>query len=472
MNFKSKMRNAKERKGSKISEDNIFTKNRTKRELKSIINKISNKKISHQICFFLIKLFVESQEKSLNIVDIYNHIISIYNLNPENLLTNSNEKFKNIKSIKASIMKLIKKNKIFTSSKGLYELNQEEALLYLKSQNTNNVNSESKNSTCPNRNKDKDKESKLQSKAKRIDSQISYSADTIYQNKFKKSPDKAGKKEHKGNSIKIKKENIKIKEEEQVNIKKENTIKTEENIKSEACENEESDKEDLFEAKLYDNFYLSFSEEGLFEQLQEKTENLLKNYNENKIGNNNIFNVSGVINKIKEIKNLLEQLNKFKENYDKYTSEVEQKREYVKFYNQILKLEGKGMEFSKKITSNLDIVDFEIKENSINMYNYSKSKHDEFYKDFINMLQEIQNMLKIINITKDNIKNKLNEIVDYLKKYNINIDNANEFYDLFNGLKDLNYLPIEKENIYEKIIEKYDLKLIEYEEKLRNENII
>ena len=198
----------------------------------------------------------------------------------------------------------------------------------------------------------------------------------------------------------------------------------------------------------------------------------MKNYNENKIGNNNIFNVSGVINKIKEIKNLLEQLNKFKENYDKYTSEVEQKKEYVKFYNQILKLEGKGMEFSKKITSNLDIVDFEIKENSINMYNFSKSKHDELYKDFTNMLQEIQNMLKITNITKDNIKSKLNEIVDYFKTYNINIDNANEFYDLFNGLKELNYVPIEKENIYEKIIEKYDSKLLEYEERLRNENII
>ncbi len=469
MNFKSKMRNAKERKGNKISEDNIFTKNKTKRELKSIINKISNKKVSHQICFFLIKLFIESQEKNLNIVDIYNHIISIYNLNPENLLTNSNEQFKNIKSIKASIMKLIKKNKIFTSNKGLYELNQEEALVYLKSQPFNNMNSESKKSTYSIRNKDK--ESKPLSKSKRIDSQASYSADTIYQNNFKKSPDKPGKKEHKRNPIKIKKEDIKIKEEE-VNIKKESKIKTEENIKCETSENEETDKEDLFEAKLYDNFYLSFSEEGLFEQLQEIIENFLKNYNENKIGNNNIFNVSGVINKIKEIKNLLEQLNKFKENYDKYTSEVEQKKEYVKFYNQILKLEGKGMEFSKKITSNLDIVDFEIKENSINMYNFSKSKHDELYKDFTNMLQEIQNMLKITNITKDNIKSKLNEIVDYFKTYNINIDNANEFYDLFNGLKELNYVPIEKENIYEKIIEKYDSKLLEYEERLRNENII
>ena len=469
MNLKSKMRNAKERKGSKISEDNIFTKNRTKRELKSIINKISNKK-SHQICFFLIKLFVESQEKSLNIVDIYNHIISIYNLNPENLLTFSNEKFKNIKSIKASIMKLIKKNKIFTSNKGLYELNHEEALLYLKSQNINNMNSESKKSICKTRNIDK--ESKLQSKTKRMDSQASYSADTIYQNKSKKSPDKAGKKEHKENAIKIKKEDIKIKEEEQDNIKKESKVKTEEKIKSESGENEESDKEDLFEAKLYDNFYLSFSEEGLFEQLQEKIENLLKDYNENKIGNNNIINVSGVINKIKEIKNLLQQLNKFKENYDKYTSEVEQKKEFVKFYNQILKLEGKGMEFSKKITNNLDIVDFEIKEGSIKMYNYSKSKHDEFYKDFTNMLGEIQDMLKITNITKDNIKNKLNEIVDYFKTYNINIDNANEFYDLFNSLKELNYLPIERESIHEKIIQKYDSKIMEYEEKLKNENII
>ena len=366
-------------------------------------------------------------------------------------------------------MKLIKKNKIFTSNKGLYELNQEEALVYLKSQPFNNMNSESKKSTYSIRNKDK--ESKPLSKSKRIDSQASYSADTIYQNNFKKSPDKPGKKEHKRNPIKIKKEDIKIKEEE-VNIKKESKIKTEENIKCETSENEETDKEDLFEAKLYDNFYLSFSEEGLFEQLQEIIENFLKNYNENKIGNNNIFNVSGVINKIKEIKNLLEQLNKFKENYDKYTSEVEQKKEYVKFYNQILKLEGKGMEFSKKITSNLDIVDFEIKENSINMYNFSKSKHDELYKDFTNMLQEIQNMLKITNITKDNIKSKLNEIVDYFKTYNINIDNANEFYDLFNGLKELNYVPIEKESIYEKIIEKYDSKLLEYEEKLRNENII
>ena len=464
------MKNNKERKGSKISEDNIFTKNRTKKELKSMINKISNKKGSHQICFFLIKLFVESQAKSLNNVAINNYIINIYNSNPENLLTNSNEKFKNIKSIKASIMKLIKKNKIFTSNKGLYELNQDEALLYLKCHFSNNVNSESKKSTCSTRNKDK--ENIFLSKSKGIKSQTSYSADIIYQNNYKKSPDKGGKKGQKENSIKIKKEDIKIKEEEQVNIKKEIIIKAEESIKNEKSDNEELDKEDLFEAKLYDNFYLSFSEEGLFEQLQETIENFLKNYNENKIGNDNIFNVSGVINKIKEIKNLLNQLNNFKENYDKYTSEVEQKKAYIKFYNHILKLEGKGMEFSKKITSNLDIVDFEIKEDSINMYNYSKSKHDELYKDFTSMLEEIRNMIKITNITKSNIKEKLNEIVDYLRKNNVNIDNTNEFYDLFNGLKEMNNLSIEKENIYQKIIEKYDSKLMEFEEKLRNENII
>ena len=36
----------------------------------------------------------------------------------------------------------------------------------------------------------------------------------------------------------------------------------------------------------------------------------------------------------------------------------------------------------------------------------------------------------------------------------------------------MNNLSIEKENIYQKIIEKYDSKLMEFEEKLRNENII
>ena len=126
--------------------------------------------------------------------------------------------------------------------------------------------------------------------------------------------------------IKIKLENINIKEEQEDDYSnKENKIKEEkkendyfENMSIE-IEEEEKKEMDLFELfnqkKLYDDFYLYLADEGRFEQLQIVVEKFMEKYNK--------FKILGIIGKIVNVKNLLDELYKSKKDYEKLSSDLE-----------------------------------------------------------------------------------------------------------------------------------------------------
>ena len=126
--------------------------------------------------------------------------------------------------------------------------------------------------------------------------------------------------------IKIKLENINIKEEQEDDYSnKENKIKGEkkendyfENMSIE-IEEEEKKEMDLFELfnqkKLYDDFYLYLADEGRFEQLQIVVEKFMEKYNK--------FKILGIIGKIVNVKNLLDELYKSKKDYEKLSSDLE-----------------------------------------------------------------------------------------------------------------------------------------------------
>ena len=452
-----------------ISEEKVLEKNKYIKNIRFLLNKLSNDKSNHQICFFLIKYFMENKFKALSNIDLYNHIINIYKSNPEILVTNSEEKFKNIKFVKASFMKLIKKNKIFKSSsqKGTYELNQKEALLYLNSYSSINLNKIINQ---------KDQSISPSSEPKSIKSK---SSDNIHKDEKESNNEKVKKEkndEEEDEKVKIKKEEIRIKEED-IEIKKEDKIKIkkeeikikEENIKEEVLNNNKKD--DIFNDKIYDSFYISFSEEGLYEQLQEKIEKLIDNYNKNKIDNNIKFNISGIINKIKKIQNLLNELNKNKESYDKYNSEIEQKKTYMLFYRKIIKLEGNGLILANKIKNNLDNQLQELDVDSKILYDFGKEKHDIIYDQMKNIFNDMKKIYSKARETKINIRKEIIEVNEYFKKSNILLEDNNELNDLVNNLKKFNYSAIEGESITDQFIKKYNQEIEEFEEKLIKEKL-
>ena len=74
---------------------------------------------------------------------------------------------------------------------------------------------------------------------------------------------------------------------------------------------------DIFsKKKLYDDFYIYLAEEGQFELLQEKIEQFLAKYNNNEIEENNKFKIIEFINKINNVKTKLNELFKYKTEYE------------------------------------------------------------------------------------------------------------------------------------------------------------
>ena len=275
------------------------------RDLVSFINKKSEKK-THSLCFYLVKYFLDKKINSIKSDDLLNHVLSIFRKDPVAIITNSDEVFKNERGLKTTFTKLINKNTIFrhSSPEKVYKLNEQAALIYLKSAYYYD-------------NKDKDYKTpfKFRSRNKKLDldEEEKKSGDLIMPKfKFKKE-------EEEDENVTIKKEKINIKEEdkqpsseESVQIKKEEIkIKEESNEKEESAEDDEQFRFDAiieqFKGKLYNDFFISFSEQGLYEQLQEKIEKLLeksKNSSEDKISNNinnNLMEQIEFSNKIKKI---------------------------------------------------------------------------------------------------------------------------------------------------------------------------
>ena len=465
-----------------ISEEKCIEKNKFSKRIKYMIEFIENRRSTHKIIFFLIKYFSIHNFKLASINDLNQYVLKIFKLNCEHLITSHNTLYKDKKSIIISILKFINKHNIFIShSNNKYELNQREALNYLQSQTnlhtnrnaspsspvrkksfSNNFNVLIKSPVSPVKS---NKINILNNSSKINDSNKKEKID--FSNYMKKKYEKENLKkiiENKEVTPKIKKEIIILKNENKIN-KEGAKIKPD---NDDAHENSRKEK-DIFNSVLYNNFYFSLVEEGLFEQLQEKIENLIENYNENKIDDCNKFNVYGNINKIREIKSYIDELNEMKQKYNKYISELETQIKYLKFYYKLIKLNYNGMELAQKLKVSTD---FQIDKDSKSMYIFSKSKHDEIYLNIVNLIYEMRSIFQSSKEIKNNILKIFFGLFDYFKDNNIKLEDNDDIYDLIYNFKRLKYPINNKENFIKEIIQKYNKKIRDFEEKLKNEKLI
>lgn len=475
----------KKRHNNCISEIKCKEKNKYYKEIKIIINSKNNKKNSHSMCYYLIKCFSENKFQSLTNDDLLNYIINIYENNPKDLVTTNTEKeFKNRKGIKSVYTKLINKNIIFiyNSKEKKYKLNEKDALNYLQSLNGHSKYDRHAYKTPR----------KLISKTKRlltIDEERHYlkspqsSSKNILSNKIKREKIENEEECSEEENIKIKKEEINIKEEkyksseEKITIKKEEIkikeepkkIKEEQKIKEENTEEDDLNLDkiiDLFNAKLYDdNFYHSFAEQGLYEQLQEKLEILFKKYNENMpIKDEGVE----IVNEIKNIKELLEDLNKKKEEYDNLINEYVNIKRNINLYAEILKFKYNEIKNAKIIMENEDFKNYEMDSESKNIYDFYKEKHDLVYQELISNHQKIKNIMEISENTKDSIKNKFIKIVEKIDANNFDLELKNDLKELAKNIKLESYSFLIGEIVAEQTFQKYDKYIKELDEKANN----
>ena len=469
----------------KINDNNM--KNR--KEVKALLNKKSNK-TPHSICFYLINYFYDNHYHSSTLNELSKYILNIYKTNPQNLVTNYNEVYKDTKYVKTSFRKILN-NKVFTynSNESTYKLNESEALLYLKSQPNGTSLAEKekiKNYKTPN---------KLSTRRKKI-LQLEESKETknyshnykmkynLKNNNIKREKVKETDDED-DNKIKIKKEEVNIKEEEKagtndekIKIKKEEVnIKEEAKIKEEKIEDEELSFDriiELFNGKLYDNFYLSFAEQGLFEQLQEKIDTFLEKYSQNNLDKNNNNNsyysndkLSGIISKIKQMQELINDLNTNKEKYDKLIVQFEQSKNNLNFYIRLLSFKYNEIKYAKEITENLDFDTQDIDKDAKELYIFDKNKHDLVYNEIINTSKDIKNIIQKSDENKNSIKKELFEIVNYLNANNIRFEDINNLFEIEDTFKNEKKSSFKREYVTDKIIQSYNKHLREFEEKMK-----
>ena len=430
------------------------------RDLASFINKNLEKK-SHSLCFCLVKYFLDKKINSIKSDDLLNHVLSVFRKNPETLVTNSDEIFKNERILKTTFTKLINKNTIFehTSTEKEYKLNEQEALIYLKSAYYYN---------------DKDKDYKTpfkfgsRNKKSGIDEKEKKGGDLIKPKfKFKKEEEEDEKVKIKNEKKNIKTEDKQPSSEERVQIKKEGIkIKEEYNEKEESVEDDEQFRFDAiieqFKGKLYNDFYISFSEQGLYEQLQEKIEKLLeksKNSSDDKLSNNinnSLVEKIEFSNKIRKIKTILNELNKNKERYDQLIIDFENKKSNMLLYIKLLKFKKMEMNLFKKINQNNELCKHNMIKEVKAIYDFDKKRHDFVYDQMNNLYNELKIILQNARQNKINAKN---EFIDLVENKMSKFENSYEFYELKENFKNNNNNnpSIEKDIIMtEKIFQKYN----------------
>ena len=296
----AKKNKGKEKRNS-VSETKISDQKLLREKIISMVNRKYNNNKSEYLLFYLIKLFEQRKYKPISKEEIIQTIKNKYSENPKYFITNNKEHFKTKQSISSTLIRIF--NKICSKKNNFYKLNEKATLKYLKNNLTNEENTSAKTPYKLYNRKPQIKKEKIQEE-----------------------------------EIKIKLENINIKEEQEDDyLNQENKIKEEkkendyfENMSIEIEEEEEKKEMDLFELfnqkKLYDDFYLYLAEEGQFEQLQEVVENFMEKYNNDKIEESNKFKILGIIGKIVNVKNLLDELYKSKKDYEKLSSDLEQKK--------------------------------------------------------------------------------------------------------------------------------------------------
>jgi len=431
-----------------VSESKINLQKKLREKIISIVNKKSNNK-SQYISFYLIKLFEKNKFGSLTKNEILQSITELYSKNPKFFLTNNKENFKTKKSLCSTLIRMVNKISSLSKKNNSYKLNEKATLKYIKKY----VKIEENSPKTP------------------------YKIYSRKNNRIKKESITDDEDE-----IKIKQEDIKIKEEEKEenNIFNEmNNINT--NIKEEKNENEifqidennisldieeEKNNINLFEIfnkkKLYDDFYLYLAEEGQFEQLQEKIDKFLEKYNNNKIEENNKFKLIEIISKIIIVKSHLNELTKNKKEYENSIAQIERKKIWIRFFLEIFYINIKTIR-NMQHRSNLNDILIEAKK----VYKSDKEKQNVIFDMLIKNIKEIRNLVMKSDKIKNDIIKELESISDYFKNSDIKYKNLNEFYELVENLIKGRYSFIQREDITEEIIEKYN-KCVNYLEESLN----
>ena len=431
-----------------VSESKINLQKKLREKIISIVNKKSNNK-SQYISFYLIKLFEKNKFRSLTKNEILQSITELYSKNPKFFLTNNKENFKTKKSLCSTLVRMVNKISSLSKKNNSYKLNEKATLKYIKKY----VKIEENSPKTP------------------------YKIYSRKNNRIKKESITDDEDE-----IKIKQEYIKIKEEE----KEENNIFNEMNnintkIKEEKNENEifqidennisldieeEKNNINLFEIfnkkKLYDDFYLYLAEEGQFEQLQEKIDKFLEKYNNNKIEENNKFKLIEIISKIIIVKSHLNELTKNKKEYENSIAQIERKKIWIRFFLEIFYINIKTIR-NMQHRSNLNDILIEAKK----VYKSDKEKQNVIFDMLIKNIKEIRNLVMKSDKIKNDIIKELESISDYFKNSDIKYKNLNEFYELVENLIKGRYSFIQREDITEEIIEKYN-KCVNYLEESLN----
>ena len=431
-----------------VSESKINLQKKLREKIISIVNKKSNNK-SQYISFYLIKLFEKNKFRSLTKNEILQSITELYSKNPKFFLTNNKENFKTKKSLCSTLVRMVNKISSLSKKNNSYKLNEKATLKYIKKY----VKIEENSPKTP------------------------YKIYSRKNNRIKKESITDDEDE-----IKIKQEDIKIKEEE----KEENNIFNEMNnintkIKEEKNENEifqidennisldieeEKNNINLFEIfnkkKLYDDFYLYLAEEGQFEQLQEKIDKFLEKYNNNKIEENNKFKLIEIISKIIIVKSHLNELTKNKKEYENSIAQIERKKIWIRFFLEIFYINIKTIR-NMQHRSNLNDIFIEAKK----VYKSDKEKQNVIFDMLIKNIKEIRNLVMKSDKIKNDIIKELESISDYFKNSDIKYKNLNEFYELVENLIKGRYSFIQREDITEEIIEKYN-KCVNYLEESLN----
>ena len=431
-----------------VSESKINLQKKLREKIISIVNKKSNNK-SQYISFYLIKLFEKNKFRSLTKNEILQSITELYSKNPKFFLTNNKENFKTKKSLCSTLVRMVNKISSLSKKNNSYKLNEKATLKYIKKY----VKIEENSPKTP------------------------YKIYSRKNNRIKKESITDDEDE-----IIIKQEDIKIKEEE----KEENNIFNEMNnintkIKEEKNENEifqidennisldieeEKNNINLFEIfnkkKLYDDFYLYLAEEGQFEQLQEKIDKFLEKYNNNKIEENNKFKLIEIISKIIIVKSHLNELTKNKKEYENSIDQIERKKIWIRFFLEIFYINIKTIR-NMQHRSNLNDILIEAKK----VYKSDKEKQNIIFDMLIKKIKEIRNLVMKSDKIKNDIIKELESISDYFKNSDIKYKNLNEFYELVENLIKGRYSFIQREDITEEIIEKYN-KCVNYLEESLN----
>ena len=431
-----------------VSESKINLQKKLREKIISIVNKKSNNK-SQYISFYLIKLFEKNKFRSLTKNEILQSITELYSKNPKFFLTNNKENFKTKKSLCSTLVRMVNKISSLSKKNNSYKLNEKATLKYIK-------------------------------KYVKIEENSPKTPYKIYSRKNKRIKKESITDDE--DEIKIKEEDIKIKEEE----KEENNIFNEMNnintkIKEEKNENEifqidennisldieeEKNNINLFEIfnkkKLYDDFYLYLAEEGQFEQLQEKIDKFLEKYNNNKIEENNKFKLIEIISKIIIVKSHLNELTKNKKEYENSIAQIERKKIWIRFFLEIFYINIKTIR-NMQHRSNLNDILIEAKK----VYKSDKEKQNVIFDMLIKNIKEIRNLVMKSDKIKNDIIKELESISDYFKNSDIKYKNLNEFYELVENLIKGRYSFIQREDITEEIIEKYN-KCVNYLEESLN----